>query len=102
RIVMPMNSPLIKIMATQGYGAEVLLKGEIYDESYAYARELEKKEGYVFVHPYADPAIMAGQGTIALEVLEVLPELDSIVIPIGGGGLISGIATAIKALKPSC
>jgi threonine dehydratase len=101
-IVMPVNSPLVKVMATQGYGAEVILHGEIYDESYAHARELEKEKGLVFVHPYEDDKVIAGQGTIGLELLEALPELDSVVVPIGGGGLISGIATAIKSLKPEC
>lgn len=100
-VVMPESAPLAKVIATQAYGAEVILKGRIYDESYAYARELEKQHGYTFVHPYEDPLVIAGQGTLGLEVLEQVPDLESIVIPIGGGGLISGIATAIKAKKPS-
>jgi threonine dehydratase len=99
-IVMPENAPLTKINATKGYGANVVLKGEIYDDAYEYARFLEKENGFVFVHPYEDPSIIAGQGTIGLELYERLPDLDSIVIPIGGGGLISGISTAIKALNP--
>lgn len=101
-IVMPTISPLIKVTATRGYGAEVILHGEIYDESYAHARELEKQQGYVFVHPYEDELVMAGQGTIGLEILESLPDVDSVIVPIGGGGIISGIATAIKSIKPSC
>ncbi len=101
-IVMPITAPLIKVEATRDYGAEVVLHGEIYDEAYEKARELEKNFGYNFVHPYEDPLIIAGQGTIGLELMEALPDLDSVVVPIGGGGLISGIATAIKKLKPSC
>lgn len=100
-IVMPMTTPIVKINATKSHGAEVILKGEFYDEAYTYARELEKEKGYVFVHPYQDPEIIAGQGTIGLELFDDLPDLDSVVIPIGGGGLISGIATALKTLKPS-
>ncbi len=99
-IVMPVTSPLVKVAATQGYGAHVILHGDIYDEAYAHARELEKQKGYTFVHPYLDSLVIAGQGTIGLEVLEQLPDLDSIVIPVGGGGLMSGIATAIKTLNP--
>lgn len=101
-IVMPENAPLNKIAATKHYGAEVILKGEIYDEAYEYARELEKEKGYTFVHPYQDPYVIAGQGTIGLEILNQLSDVDSIVVPIGGGGLISGISKAIKTLKPNC
>lgn len=99
-IVMPENAPLTKIAATRGYGAEVILHGEIYDDAYEHARHLEKEKGFVFVHPYEDPYIIAGQGTIGLELHERLPDLDSVVIPIGGGGLISGISTALKTLNP--
>jgi threonine dehydratase len=101
-IVMPTNASLVKVQATRDYGAEVILHGDIYDEAYEHAKELEKKHGYTFVHPYEDPLIIAGQGTLGLEMLEKVPDLDSIVIPIGGGGLISGIATAVKALNPKC
>jgi threonine dehydratase len=101
-IVMPITAPLIKINATKNYGAEVVLHGEIYDEAYEKARELEKEKGYTFVHPYEDPLVIAGQGTLGLEIHAQLPKLNSILIPIGGGGLISGIATAIKALNPNC
>lgn len=101
-IVMPETAPLNKISATRHYGGEVILKGEIYDDAYEYAKELEKKEGFTFVHPYQDPHVIAGQGTIGLEILTQLPEVDSVIVPIGGGGLISGISLAIKTLKPSC
>lgn len=101
-IVMPVTSPIVKINATRGYGANVILHGDFYDEAYTHARELEKSQNLVFVHPFEDPKIIAGQGTIGLEVMEDMNDLDSIVIPIGGGGLISGIATAVKALRPSC
>ncbi len=100
-IVMPTTAPIVKIDATRSYGAEVILHGEVYDEAYQYALQLEKEKSYTFVHPFEDEKIIAGQGTIGLEIFERLPELDSIVIPIGGGGLISGIATALKSLKPS-
>ncbi len=101
-IVMPETASLNKISATKGYGAEVILHGEIYDDAYAHARELEKSQGLTFVHPYEDPLVIAGQGTIGIEILEKIPDLDLIAIPIGGGGLISGIATAIKHLRPQC
>ncbi len=101
-IVMPETASLNKISATKGYGAEVILHGEIYDDAYAHARELEKSQGLTFVHPYEDPLVIAGQGTIGLEILEKIPDLDLIAVPIGGGGLISGIAIAIKHLRPKC
>jgi threonine dehydratase len=99
-IVMPVSTPMIKVTQTEGHGAHVVLHGERFDDAYARARELEEREGYVFVHPFDDVAVMAGAGTVALEMLEDAPELDMLVIPIGGGGLISGVATAAKALKP--
>jgi threonine dehydratase len=99
-VVMPKTSPLVKVMATQSYGAEVILEGRIYDEAYQHARELEKKHGYTFVHPFEDPLVIAGQGTLGLELLEQISGFDSVVLPIGGGGLISGVATAIKATHP--
>ena len=100
-IVMPTTAPIVKINATKSYGAEVILHGEVYDEAYQHARQLESEKNYTFVHPFEDEKIIAGQGTIGLEIFEKLPEIDSIVIPIGGGGLISGVATALKSLKPS-
>ncbi len=102
KIVMPVNAPMVKVEATRAYGAEVVLHGNYYDECYQYALELEKKEGLVCVHPYNDPKVIAGQGTVGIEVLERVSNLDSIVVPIGGGGLISGIATAAKAMNPKC
>lgn len=100
-IVMPVTAPIVKVNATKSYGANVILSGEFYDEAYAKALELEKEKGFTFVHPFQDPFVIAGQGTIGLELFEDLPNLDSVVVPIGGGGLISGIATALKALKPT-
>jgi threonine dehydratase len=101
-IVMPLGAPLVKVQATKDYGAQVILHGDAYDDAYEHARELERKHGHIFVHPYEDPFVIAGQGTIGLEILEKIPDLDSVVIPIGGGGLISGISTVVKALNPKC
>ena len=100
-IVMPLTTPIVKINATRSYGANVILQGEFYDEAYAHARELEKTHGYIFVHAFEDPYVIAGQGTLGLEIMSQIPQLTSIVVPIGGGGLISGIASAAKALNPS-
>ena len=99
-IVMPKHTPLIKVEATKRYGADVILTGEGYDEAYEYAKKLQEKEGYTFVHPFNDEDVIEGQGTIALEVLEELPDADIILVPIGGGGLISGIASAAKLKNP--
>ena len=99
-IVMHKSTPLIKVESTQQYGAEVVLHGDVYDDAFKKAKELEEKEGYIFVHPFDDEDVIHGQGTIALEILEELPETDIILVPIGGGGLISGIACAAKILKP--
>ena len=99
-IVMPKSTPLIKVELTKQYGAEVVLHGDVYDDAFKKAKELEEKEGYIFVHPFDDEDVIYGQGTIALEILEELPETDIILVPIGGGGLISGIACAAKILKP--
>lgn len=100
-IVMPKHTPLIKVEATQSHGAEVVLAGEVYDDSYNAACELQKKHGYTFVHPFNDEDVIEGQGTIALEILEELPDTDIILVPVGGGGLISGIACAAKLMKPT-
>ena len=99
-IVMPEPTPTIKVVQTEGHGANVVLHGKVYDDAHAHARELEKREGYVFVHPFDDPAIIAGAGTTGLEMMEAAPALDLLIVPIGGGGLISGVATAAKAIKP--
>ena len=99
-IVMPETAPLSKVSATRGYGAEVVLAGTSYDEAFARAKQLEQQQGLTFVHAFNDPQVMAGQGTIGLEILRELPELATVVVPIGGGGLIAGVATAIKALAP--
>jgi len=99
-IVMPKHTPLIKVEATKRYGADVILTGEVYDEAYEYAKKLQEKEGYTFVHPFDDEDVIEGQGTIALEVLDELPDADIILVPIGGGGLISGIASAAKLKNP--
>lgn len=99
-IVMPNVTPLLKIDATKAYGSEVVIHGDVYDESYEKARELAREHGYTFVHAFDDYDVLCGQGTIGLEVLEELENVDEILVPIGGGGLISGIALAVKALKP--
>ena len=99
-IVMPKHTPLIKVEATKRYGADVILTGEVYDEAYEYAKKLQEKEGYTFVHPFDDEDVIEGQGTIALEVLDELPNANIILVPIGGGGLISGIASAAKLKNP--
>ncbi len=100
-IVMPETTPLTKINGVKAYGAEVLLHGSNYDEAYAYAVEFAKKHHKDFVHPFADEDVMAGQGTISLEILEENSNIDVIVVPIGGGGLISGMASAIKQINPN-
>lgn len=100
-IVMPATAPQAKVQATRGYGAEVVQYGEVYDECYNKALELQKQTGAVFIHPFDDLEVIAGQGTIALEILEADPDIDAIVVPVGGGGLISGVAFAAKAIKPS-
>ena len=102
KICLPDNAPISKIEATKRYGAEVVLVNGVYDDAYTKARELEKEEGRVFIHPFDDEDVIAGQGTIGLELLEQLPDLDAIIVPVGGGGLISGIAFAVKTLNPKC
>jgi threonine dehydratase len=98
---MPVATPFVKVASTKAYGACVLLDGETVSEAQARAEAEAKAQGLIWVHPYDDPFVIAGQGTIALEMLEEVPTLDMLVIPIGGGGLISGIATAAKAIKPA-
>jgi threonine dehydratase len=100
-IVMPELAPLAKITATRRYGAEVILHGQSFDEAIAHARMLCETEGMTLVHAFDDPLIVAGQGTIGLEILEALPEVGTIIVPIGGGGLIGGIASAVRARKPN-
>ncbi len=100
-IVMPENTPLTKVNGVKSYGAEVILHGSNYDEAYLYAVEYAKERGKTFVHPFADYDVMAGQGTIALEILEAAKDLDAIVVPVGGGGLIAGIASAVKQIDSS-
>ncbi|NNC51511.1 MAG: threonine ammonia-lyase [Erythrobacter sp.] len=99
-IVMPSTTPSVKVMQTESVGGNVVLHGETFDEAYAYARELEAERGLTFVHPFDDPQVAAGQGTVALEMLEQKDDFDCLVVPIGGGGLMSGMATVAKALKP--
>ncbi|MFN3569873.1 MAG: threonine ammonia-lyase [Polaromonas sp.] len=99
-IVMPRFTPGVKIDRTRGFGAEVVLHGDTLEESRSHALELAQREGLVFVHPYDDEAIVAGQGTVGLEMLQAVPELDTLVVAVGGGGLIAGMATAARALKP--
>ena len=101
-ICMPAGAPLAKVEATRGYGAEVVLVPGVYDDAAREAERLNREEGYTFAHPFNDEYVMAGQGTIALEILEQLPDVQQIVVPIGGGGLIAGIAVAVKTLKPDC
>jgi threonine dehydratase len=99
-IVMPRTTPTVKVMQTESVGGKVVLEGETFDEAYAFARSMEKQLGLTFVHPFDEPNVAAGQGTVALEMLEDVPELDMLVIPVGGGGLASGMGTAARAIKP--
>lgn len=98
-IVMPLHAPLTKVSATKRYGANVVLAGESFDDASAHARELQQQSGATFVHAFDDEHVIAGQGTLGLEVLDALPDVDTIVVPIGGGGLISGVATAVRAKR---
>ena len=99
-IVMPATTPAIKVSQTESHGAEVILFGDMFDEAYAEALRLSDARGLTFVHPFDDIEVMAGQGTVALELLADAPEIDTLIVPIGGGGLISGIGVAARALKP--
>ena len=96
-IVMPTTTPTVKVVQTEGHGANVVLEGDTFDAAYAHARVLEAERGYTFVHPFDDPRVIAGQGTVAIEMLEDVPAIDTFVTPIGGGGLISGMATVARA-----
>ena len=100
-IVMPRFTPGVKVERTRGFGAQVVLHGDTLDEARGHAFEMAARENFVFVHPYDDEAIVAGQGTVALEMLAAVPDLDTLVVPVGGGGLIAGMAIAAKAIKPS-
>ena len=99
-IVMPEPTPTVKVTQTQGHGATVILHGDMFDDAYANARELSLEKGYTFVHPFDDPKIIAGAGTVGLELIEDAPDLDAIVVPIGGGGLMAGVSIAANAIKP--
>ncbi len=101
-ICIPDGAPISKVEATRAYGAEVVLVPGVYDDAYEKAIEIAKDSGRTLIHPFDDDDVIAGQGTIALEILSALPEMDTCIVPVGGGGLISGMAFAIKALKPSC
>ncbi len=100
-ICLPAGAPISKVEATKALGAEVCMVPGVYDDAYAKAIELQKEHGYTFVHPFDDPKVIAGQGTIGLEILEEMPDVDAVIVPIGGGGLISGVAFAIKSLNPN-
>lgn len=99
-IVMPTVTPLIKVNRTKSYGADVVLHGDVYDDACAYALELAEKEGCTFVHPFDDLDVATGQGTIAMEIVQELPTVDYILVPIGGGGLVTGVSTLAKMLNP--
>ena len=99
-VVMPTTTPLIKVERTKGYGAEVVLSGDVYDESCDFALELAEREGMTFIHPFNDPVVATGQGTIAMEIVQELPLVDTILVPVGGGGLSCGVATFAKLYNP--
>lgn len=99
-IVMPTTTPLMKVDRTKSYGAEVVLYGNVYDEAAAYAAKLSEENGYTFIHPFDDPAVATGQGTIAMEIIKELPLVDYILVPVGGGGLATGVSTLAKLLNP--
>ena len=100
-IVMPRTTPTVKIMQTESVGGTVVLEGETFDEAYAHARSMERQMGLTFVHPFDDPHVAAGQGTVALEMLEDVPDLDMLAVPIGGGGLLTGMGTAARGINPN-
>lgn len=101
-ICLPDGAPISKVEATKRYGAEVCMVKGVYDDAYKKALELKEEKGYAFIHPFDDPDVIAGQGTIGLEILDQLPDVDIVVVPIGGGGLIAGVAYTIKQINPNC
>lgn len=101
-ICIPDGAPISKVEATKSYGAQVELVKGVYDDAYNRAVELQKERNLTFIHPFNDPDVIAGQGTIGLELLKQLPDMDAVIVPVGGGGLISGVAFAIKSLNPKC
>lgn len=101
-ICLPDGAPISKVEATKRYGADICLVKGVYDDAYKKAIELQREKGYTFIHPFNDPDVIAGQGTIGLEILEQLPDADAVVVPIGGGGLIAGVAFTIKQINPNC
>lgn len=100
-IVMPRHTPDVKVEHTRGHGAEVILHGDTFDEAAVFTRALRDERGFTLVHPYDDPAVIAGQGTVALEMLAQVPDLDALIVPVGGGGLLAGMAVAARAMRPS-
>lgn len=100
-IVMPTTTPLVKVNRTKAYGAEVILYGDVYDEACSYALRLAEENGYTFIHPFDDLDVATGQGSIAMEIIKELPTVDIILVPIGGGGLASGVSTLVKLLNPN-
>lgn len=100
-VVMSVNAPEAKVAATRGYGATVIQHGKVWDDAYARSLEIQEEKGLTYIHPFDDPTLIAGQGTLGLEIIEDVPAVDYVLVPIGGGGLISGVAMAIKAVNPS-
>jgi len=101
-ICIPEGAPISKVEATKSYGAQVRLVKGVYDDAYQEARRLQKESGATFIHPFDDPDVIAGQGTVGLEIMEQLPDADAVIVPVGGGGLISGVACAVKSIRPQC
>jgi len=99
-LVMPEGTPINKFLAVKHYGAEIIIHGKNFDEAYDYARKIEKEKGFLFIHPFDDPDVIAGQGTVGLEIVDSIKNLDVVIVPVGGGGLISGVSFALKEIKP--
>lgn len=99
-LIMPEGTPINKILAVKNHGGEIVLSGSTFDEAFSYARKLERETGKVFIHPFDDPDVIAGQGTVGLEIIDTLKEVDSVVVCVGGGGLIAGVSTALKSINP--